>query len=381
MLSPEELARYSRHLQLPEIGVEGQRKLAASRVLVAGLGGLGCPAALYLAAAGVGTLGVADFDRVEEHNLQRQVLYDGAVVGQPKVAAAATRLRAANPFISVVEHPEGVTPANALALFSAYDLVVDGTDTFASRYLNGDAAVLCRKPLVHGSVLQFEGQVTMFDPARGGPCHRCLHPEPPPVGAVPACGEAGVLGAVCGMVGSLQALEAVKMIVGAGDTLRGRLLVIDALASRFHSFSISRNPGCPACGDKPILRDLNPGDYANSCPRPAVRPAEPPFEVTVEEAGALLGGNPAGTLLVDVREPYELEICRVAGAESIPLGDLPRRAASLPKDRHCLMLCHHGARSRNATEYLRAHGFSAVSNIAGGIDAWARRIDPSLRLY
>jgi adenylyltransferase/sulfurtransferase len=381
MLSQEELARYSRHLQLGAIGVGGQEKLASARVLVVGMGGLGCPAALYLAAAGVGTLGIADFDRVEEHNLQRQVLYNGASVGQPKVPAAAARLRASNPHIRVVEHPEGVTAGNALALFSPYDLVVDCTDNFASRYLNGDAAVLCHKPLVYGSVLQFEGQVTVFDTPRGGPCHRCLYPQPPPAGAVPPCSDAGVLGAVCGVVGSLQALEAVKWIVGAGEHLRGRVLVIDALASRFHSFSVARNPDCPACGDHPVLRELVQETCAGPCARPSGPTAEVPLEISVEEARGLLDAKPAGAVLIDVREPYELAICSIAGAEHIPLRDLPRRLSDIPGDRHLLMLCHHGSRSRNATEYLRAQGIPAVTNVAGGIDAWARRIDPSLARY
>jgi adenylyltransferase/sulfurtransferase len=381
MLSPPELARYSRHLQLDKIGMEGQERLAAARVLVVGLGGLGSPAAMYLAAAGVGTLGIADFDRVEGHNLQRQILYDAESVGLAKVGVAAARLRTVNPFIRVVEHPEGVTPHNALALFSDYDVLVDGTDTFRARYMNSDAAALCGKPLVHGSVLKFEGQVTVFDTAGGGPCYRCLYPEPPPAGVIPACGEAGVLGALCGVVGSLQALEAIKWIVGEGESLRGRVLVLDGIASRFHAFAVARNPECPVCGDKPTLTNLAAGDYSEPCPNPEARPVDFPLEVTVEEAKRLIDENPAGALLVDVREAYELDICRVPGSEHIPLGEIPQRASSLPKDRLCLFLCHHGSRSRKAAEYLRSQGHAAVSNVAGGIDAWAGRIDPSMRKY
>jgi adenylyltransferase/sulfurtransferase len=418
MLSPDELSRYSRHLKLEAIGIDGQQRLAGSRVLVVGLGGLGSPAALYLAAAGVGTLGMADFDRVEGHNLQRQVLFDATDVGKEKVAAAAARLRALNPLIRVVEHPGGVTLENTAALFSAYDLIVDGTDTFSARYMISDAAGLCGKPVVHGSVLKFEGQVTVFDTARGGPCYRCLYPQPPPAGSIPACGDAGVLGALCGAIGSLQAMETVKLIAGAGEPLRGRVLVFDALSARFHTFSFARDPQCPACGDRGtgsvcsriaglpkagrggapgppqwrIVPDEPQLEHGSSgTTRPALvsklthsldmQPGEFPLEIDVEEAKRLVDTNEEGALLIDVREPFELAICRIPGAEHIPLGEVTRRAGALPTDRHLLILCHHGNRSRAATEYLRAQGLSAVSNIAGGIDAWARRIDPGMRRY
>jgi adenylyltransferase/sulfurtransferase len=381
MMSPAELARYSRHIRLEQVGIEGQERLAASRVLVVGLGGLGSPAALYLAAAGVGTLGIADFDRVEEHNLQRQVLYDTAAVGAAKVPAAAARLRSANPFIKVVGHPDGITPANALGIFSSYDVIVDGTDTFQARYLANDAAALAGKPVVHGSVFKFEGQVTVFDPKRGGPCYRCLYPRPPPPGSIPACGEAGVVGALCGVIGSLQALETVKLLCGLGEPLRGRMLVFDALKPGLRSFAFARDPECAVCGSHPTLRELLPEAYGETCAETAGSTAGCPLEIPVEEAKRLLDADPGGTLLIDVREPVELAICRISGAEHIPMGQIPRRAGSLPRDRRLLLLCHHGARSLAATEFLRAQGFAATSSVAGGIDAWARRLDPGMRNY
>jgi adenylyltransferase/sulfurtransferase len=384
-LSPDELVRYSRHILLPEIGVAGQQKLAAARVLVIGAGGLGSPAALYLAAAGIGTLGIADFDRVEPHNLQRQLLHDDSTVGQLKVVSAARRLRATNPFITVVEHPEVVTAANALALFAAYDVIVDGTDTFATRYLNNDAAVLTRRPLVYGSIYQFEGQVAVFDPARGSPCYRCLFPEPPAAGAVPNCGEAGVLGALCGVIGSLQALEALKLVTGIGEPLLGHLLTYDALGQNFSTLKIPRAPACRACGPRPDITALDPARYDFTCtPSPASPmpdPAEIPLELSVEAAHHLLSTAPAATVLIDVREPYEVEICALPGARAIPMRQIPENLGALPRDQHLLIHCHHGSRSLRVTEYLRAQGFARVSNVAGGIDAWAERIDPALRRY
>jgi len=384
-LSPAELARYSRHLLLSEIGVAGQHRLAAARVLVVGAGGLGSPAALYLAAAGVGTLGIADFDRVETHNLQRQLLHDDASVGELKVVSAARRLRATNPFITVVEHPEGVTAANALALFSAYDIVVDGTDSFATRYLNNDAAVLTRRTLVYGSIYRFEGQVSVFDPARGGPCYRCLFPTPPAAGSVPNCGEAGVLGALCGVIGSLQALEAIKLIAGIGESLRGRLLTYDALAQAFSTLKIAREPGCHVCGDRPSITRLDPAAYDFTC-APSIVPESMsdtavPLEISVEETQRLLATAPADTVLIDVREPYEMEICAIACAEPVPMRQIPERVGDLPREKHLLIHCHHGSRSLRVTEYLRAEGFPRVSNVAGGIEAWAVQIDPTLRRY
>jgi len=384
-LSPAELARYSRHILLDQIGVAGQQKLAAARVLVVGAGGLGSPAALYLAAAGVGTVGIADFDRVEPHNLQRQLLHDDSAVGQPKVASAAQRLRTTNPFIRVVTHGDGVTPGNAIDLFAGYDVIVDGTDNFGSRYLNNDAAFFAHRPLVYGSVFKFEGQITVFDPASGGPCYRCLFPEPPAAGSVPGCGEAGVLGALCGVIGSLQALETIKLIAGIGEPLRGRLLTYDALRQQFQTLQLPRDPGCPLCGSQPSLRALAPECYAaTACalsPAPSMSEAEFPLEISVTEAKQLRDAAPDRTRIIDVREPYELEICQIAGAAHIPMRQIPEHLDTLPRDRHLLILCHAGGRSRRITEFLRAHGFTAVSNIAGGIDAWAEAIEPGLRRY
>ena len=382
-LSPAELVRYSRHVLLGEVGVDGQRKLAAARVLVVGAGGLGSPAALYLAAAGIGTLGIADFDRVAAHNLQRQLLHDDASVGEAKVVSAARRLRGANPFIRVVEHGEGVTAANAVALFRSYGFVVDGTDNFPSRYLNNDAAVLARRPLVFGSVFKFEGQVAVFAPHLGGPCYRCIFPSPPAPGSVPGCGEAGVLGALCGVIGSLQAVEVIKLIVGAGDSLIGRLLTYDGLAQSFRTLKIARDPACPVCGSAPTIRELRAENYELSCDTAGVSatPEEIPLEMSVTEAKQRLDAAPAQTVLIDVREPYEWEICHLADAELIPMRQIPGRAGGLPRDRHLLIYCHSGVRSLRVTEYLRAQGFEAVTNIAGGIDAWAEQIDPTLPRY
>jgi molybdopterin/thiamine biosynthesis adenylyltransferase/rhodanese-related sulfurtransferase len=381
-LSPEELARYSRQIRLAAIGVAGQQRLAAAKVLIIGAGGLGSPAALYLAAAGVGTLGIADFDRVEPHNLHRQLLHQDTTVGQFKVSSAAARLRQVNPHVRVMEHPAGVTIDNALTLFSAYDVIVDGTDNFTARYLNNDAAFFARRPLVYGSVFKFEGQATVFDPAAGGPCYRCLFPEPPPADSVPNCGEAGVLGALCGVIGSIQALEAIKLITGVGESLRGRWLLHDALTADFRTLQLARSPTCPLCGPTPSLLSL----AASPPPVCTAVPARPPsmscpLEISVTTAKRLLEEQPERAVLIDVREPFELEICRVATAQSIPMGSIPAALGDLPRDRHLLILCHVGGRSLRVTQYLRAQGFATVSNVAGGIAAWADEIDPSLARY
>lgn len=383
-LSPAELARYSRHILLGEIGVEGQQKLARARVLVVGAGGLGSPAALYLAAAGVGTLGIADHDTVAEHNLQRQLLHDTTSIGESKVSSAARRLRATNPFITVVEHPDGITPANAISIFSGYDIIVDGTDNFSSRYLNNDAAFFSRKPLVYGSVFKFEGQVSVFDPTGGGPCYRCLFPEPPTPGSVPSCGEAGVLGALCGVVGSLQALETIKLITRVGRSLAGRLLTYNALTQDFQTLTLRKDAHCNLCGQNPAITKIQQETATHVCStetKPKSMPAEYPLEISVTEAKQLIDQSPCAVLLVDVREPYEVEIASVRGAELIPMGEIPARLHDLPRDEHLLIMCHHGGRSMRVTSFLRAQGFTAVTNIAGGIDAWAEQIDTNLRRY
>jgi adenylyltransferase/sulfurtransferase len=389
-LTPTELARYSRHLLLPELGVAGQEKLKAARVLVLGAGGLGSPAALYLAAAGVGTLGLADFDRVEAHNLQRQLLHDDSTVGQPKTASAVARLRATNPLIHVVPHEGRVTAANALALFADYDVIVDGADNFPTRYLANDAAVLARRPLVFGSVHQFEGQVAVFAPHLGGPCHRCLFPAPPPAGAVPNCGEAGVLGALCGVIGSLQALETIKLLAGFGTPLIGRLLLADLLAPSFRALTLARDPACAVCGHTPTIRDLRAENYDFACAAPPApssmsnpnpSPTDCPLEISVEETQRLLATTPTAVALIDVREPHELAICRIAAAEHIPMRQIPEHLSTLPRDKHLLIHCHHGGRSLRVTEFLRANGFPTVSNVTGGIAAWADRIEPGMARY
>ncbi len=383
-LSPAELARYSRHLLLDEVGLEGQRKIAAARVLIVGAGGLGSPAALYLAAAGIGTLGIADFDLVETHNLHRQLLHGDDTVGRPKVESAAQRLRTTNPFTRVVTHPDGVTPANAIALFSAYDVILDGTDNFSSRYLNNDAAYFAQRPLVYGSVFKFDGQVAVFDSAHDGPCYRCLFPEPPATGSVPGCGEAGVLGALCGVIGSLQALEVIKLITGVGEPLRGRLVAYHARQPEFMILTLPRDPNCPLCGTHPRIRGLTVEEYRTGVcapPTPAMADAEVPLELSVTEAKQLRDAAADRTVLIDVREPYELEICRIEGAEHIPMRQIPEQLDRLPRNKHLLVLCHGGARSRRVTEFLRARGFPAVSNVTGGIEAWAEQIEPGMRRY
>ena len=380
-LSPSELARYSRHILLPGVGADGQHKLAAARVLVIGAGGLGSPAALYLAAAGVGTIGIADFDRVEIHNLQRQILHDTAAVGQPKVVSAAARLSALNPHIRVDSHAEGITAANALTIFSGYDVIVDGTDNFPTRYLNNDAAVLAGLPLVYGSIFQFEGQVSVFDPARGAPCYRCLFPSPPPPGSVPNCGEAGVLGALCGTIGSLQALEAIKLILGVGEPLRGRLMVFDALSHHFRTLNLRRDPACPLCGTTPRIRELRADEYLLGCaPNPTAMNEESiPAEIDVTTARKQLASGTA--TLLDVREPHEHAICQVPGSLLLPMRQVPAALNQLPRDRNLLVLCHHGSRSQRVTQFLRANGFDRAINIGGGIDAWAAALDSSMQRY
>jgi adenylyltransferase/sulfurtransferase len=385
-LSPAELSRYRRQVQLDEVGVEGQRKLAAARVLVVGAGGLGSPAALYLAAAGVGTLGLADRDRVEEHNLQRQIIHGTPAVGQPKVESAARQLAILNPHVRLRLHGGGVTPANAVALFSEYDLIVDGSDNFPTRYLNNDAAFFARRPLVYGSIFKFEGQVSVFDPAQGGPCYRCLFPEPPPPGSVPACGEAGVFGALCGVIGSLQAMEAIKCLLGIGQSLRGRLLVFDALTQQFRTLNFKCDPRCPLCGGEPRIRTIDPGGYDFACGAPSATgagpgPEETPLEISVGDARNLLETQADRVMLLDVREPHEVKICRIEASAPMPMREVAGRLDELPRDRRILVLCHHGDRSRRVTAYLRTQGFPAVSNVQGGIAAWAEHIDPAMPRY
>ncbi|WP_404420405.1 molybdopterin-synthase adenylyltransferase MoeB [Nibricoccus sp. IMCC34717] len=385
-LSPDELARYSRHILLPEVGLAGQQRICASKILIIGAGGLGSPAALYLAAAGVGTLGIADFDSVELHNLQRQILHRTGSVGRAKLESAAETLVSINPHCRVVLHPQGVTPDNALSLFAGYDVIVDGSDNFATRFLNNDAAFFARKPLVYGSIFKFEGQVSVFAPHLGGPCYRCLFPEPPAPGSVPTCGEAGVIGALCGVIGSMQALEALKLVAGFGEPLLGRLLTYDGLRQRFTTLQLPRDSACPLCGDAPRIHKITTENYTWSCTTndDSMKPSpsgQVPAEISVQDARKLLDTPSAETVLIDVREPHEAQIASIRGAKLIPMGEVASRLSELPRNAYLLIHCHHGGRSRRVTEFLLAQGFPRVSNVAGGIDAWAVEIEPGMRRY
>lgn len=381
-LSSEETSRYSRHLLLPQIGAAGQLKLKQAKVLVIGTGGLGSPISLYLAAAGVGTLGLAEFDKVDVHNLQRQILFSDAEVGTPKLGNAIRRLQALNPYLNCIAHAEGIRPENAVELFRQYDVIVDGTDNFPTRYLNNDAAVLAGKPLVYGSVLQFEGQVSVFAPHLGGPCYRCLFPEPPQAGEVPNCAEAGVLGALCGTVGSLQAMEAIKLITDAGKPLLNRLLVIDALSMQFRTINIKADPECPLCGKNPNIRGIDPERYNNSCAveQTVEEEADYPWEISAVEASECLKGD-STALLLDVREDYERHICAIERSLDIPLNTLLQNPDRVPRDVPVFCLCHYGMRSMYAVKFLREKGFHRVSNIAGGIHAWANDVEPTMPRY
>jgi len=375
----DDLRRYSRHLLLPEVGLAGQRRLRAAKVLVVGTGGLGSPSALYLAAAGVGTLGLVDFDAVDLSNLQRQVLYSTDDVGRPKLAAATRRLSELNPGVRVVAHEERLESGNALEIVRQYDVVLDGTDNFPTRYLVNDACVLEGKPNVYGSIYRFEGQVSVFD-ARRGPCYRCIYPEPPPPDLVPSCAEAGVLGVLPGLVGVLQATEAVKLLLGVGEPLIGRLLLYDALAMRFRELKVRKNPTCDLCSPTATQKGLI--DYPAFCGVPApgtVAPAGVP-EITPEELKtALASSDPP--LLVDVREDEERTISALAGALPIPKAELTEHVDELTRARSIVVFCRAGSRSADATRTLLGLGFTNVRSLRGGINAWAERIDPTLPTY
>ena len=377
-VSREELLRYGRHLILPEVGLQGQRRLKASSVLLVGAGGLGSPLALYLAAAGVGRIGIVDFDRVEESNLQRQVLYGAASLGRAKLEAAEARLADLNPHVQVEPHAARLTSANALDILRRYDVVADGTDNFPTRYLVNDACVLLGKPNVYGSIFRFEGQASVFD-ARHGPCYRCLFPEPPPPGLVPSCAEGGVLGVLPGVIGLLQGVEILKLLLGLGETLIGRLLLFDALAMRFREVRLEKDPACPICGEQPTIRELI--DYETFCgltPVPAAADAGL-FEIGPRELAAALARGE--TTLIDVREPHEYEIAHIEGARLIPLGRLPERLGELDSSEEIVLHCHTGERSLRALEFLRQSGFRKLKNLRGGIDAWSREVDPEVPRY
>jgi len=375
-LSHEEILRYSRHLILPDVGVEGQRKLKAARVLLVGAGGLGSPAALYLAAAGVGTLGLVDFDVVDKTNLQRQIIHGTSTVGRPKLDSAKERIEDLNPNVRVETFETRLTSENALDIIREFDIVADGTDNFPTRYLVNDACVLLGKPNVYGSIFRFEGQASVFY-AKEGPCYRCLYAEPPPPGLVPSCAEGGVLGVLPGIIGSIQAMETIKLILGVGEPLIGRLVLFDALKLEFRELKLEKDPDCPVCGPHPTVTELI--DYEAFCGIGA-EPSYDGAEITAQELRQEWERNP-DLLVIDVREPHEYEITHIDGAVLIPLGELPSRLNELDGHREIVTHCHHGARSLKALEILKAAGFSKVRSLRGGIDAWAVNVDPSLPRY
>jgi sulfur-carrier protein adenylyltransferase/sulfurtransferase len=377
-LSNDEILRYSRHLIMPEVGMEGQLKLKAARVLCIGAGGLGSPLALYLAAAGVGTLGIVDFDVVDYTNLQRQIIHSTADVGRKKLNSAAEKLKAINPFLNIKTFETKLTSDNALKIFADFDIVADGTDNFPTRYLVNDACVLTGKPNVYGSIFRFEGQASVFATEQG-PCYRCLYPEPPPPGLVPSCAEGGVLGILPGLVGVMQATEVIKLILGKGEPLVGRLLLVDALGMKFRELKLRKNPDCPVCGTHPTITKLI--DYNEFC---GIRGEETVVtsnvpEMQVEELKQKLDAG-EDIFVLDVREPHEYQICNIGGY-LIPLGDLPKRVSELDSSREIVAHCRSGVRSGKAVDFLRQAGFRKVRNLAGGILAWADRVDPKMPKY
>ena len=380
-LTTDDLSRYSRHLILPEVGMEGQRRLKAARVLCVGTGGLGSPLALYLTAAGIGTLGLVDFDVVDSSNLQRQIIHYTKDIGRKKIDSAEEKLSALNPAIEIVKHETMLTSANALDIIKDYDIVADGTDNFPTRYLVNDACVLLGKPNVYGSIFRFEGQASVFA-TEAGPCYRCLYPEPPPPGLVPSCAEGGVLGILPGLVGVIQATEVIKLILGKGDSLIGRLLLIDALNMRFRELKLRKNPECPVCGTNPTVTALI--DYDHFCGIVPETPQEKNVkngipQLTVKE---LKGRRDRGedVFLLDVREPYEFQIAQIGG-KLIPQNDVPQRLAEIPRDREIVVQCRSGARSQRIAEFLKQSGYTKVVNLAGGILAWSDEIDPKVQKY
>ena len=375
-LSDEETTRYSRHLIMPEVTPSGQRRLKAARVLCIGAGGLGSPAALYLAAAGVGTIGVVDFDDVDLSNLQRQILHGTKDVGRDKLESARDRLRDINPKIDIELHKCRFSSENAPQLVGQYDVVVDGSDNFPTRYLSNDVCVFARKPNVYGSVFRFEGQTTVFAPHLGGPCYRCLFPEPPPPDSVPNCAEAGVLGVLPGIIGMLQAIEAIKLIVGIGEPLVGRLLHFDALKIKFRELNLRRDPECPVCGENPTI--FSPIDYEQFCG--VRRDDEAIPAMSAQELKRKMDAREPFEL-IDVRETFEYEIARIDGAKLIPLREIAERADELQREGPIVIHCHSGQRSAQAVRLLQQRGFANVYNLEGGIDAWSDQVDPAVPKY
>jgi adenylyltransferase/sulfurtransferase len=377
-LTPDEIRRYSRHLIMPEVGTVGQQKLKAAKVLMVGTGGLGSPLGMYLAAAGVGTLGLVEFDTVDESNLHRQLLYGLADVGRPKIEAAMERLNVVNPFVNLIPHQVRLDSSNALDIVKDYDLVVDGTDNFPTRYLVNDACVLSGKPNVYGSIFRFEGQASVFW-AEKGPCYRCLFPEPPPPGLVPSCAEGGVLGVLPGIIGSLQANEVIKLLIGEGEPLIGRLVLFDALRMKFRELKLRKNPDCAICGENATQTELI--DYEQFCGIPQVdHAAADEIDISVSDLKRRLDSGELVTL-VDVRNPQEYEICRIEGSTFIPLPQLADRLHELDASDFIVVHCHHGPRSTRAVNMLKELGFKQVKNLAGGIDAWSLEVDPDVQRY
>ena len=382
-LSQDQIARYSRHLLLPEVGVEGQEKLCAAKVLCIGTGGLGSPLGLYLAAAGIGKLGLVDFDVVDQSNLQRQVLHGESTVGKLKVDSAKNRLADINSDVEVVTYNTRLSSENAMEIFKNYDIIVDGTDNFPTRYLANDAAVLLGKPYIYGCILRFEGQASVFY-SKEGPCYRCLYPEPPPPGLVPSCAEGGVLGILPGVIGLIQATEVVKLILGKGDTLVGRLMLFDALGMKFREMKLRKDKDCPICGENPTITELI--DYEQFCGIPAAEEEadNAKWEISAEEVKQKLDG-PDNFTLVDVREPSEYDICRIDGSTLIPLGKIedmePKNLTTISKSDQIILHCKAGVRSLKAAKALKQMGFEDVKSMAGGIEAWSERIDPSIPKY
>ena len=380
-LDNDEIRRYSRHLSLPEVGLEGQKKIRAASVLCIGAGGLGSPIAMYLAAAGVGKLGIVDFDAVDLSNLQRQILHGTPDVGRPKTQSARDTLHRLNPQVQVVTHDTRLTSENALKIIRPYDLVVDGTDNFPTRYLTNDACVLLKKPNIYGSIFRFEGQASVFAPHLGGPCYRCLYPEPPPPGTVPSCAEGGVLGVLPGIIGLIQATEILKLILGKGTSLLNRLLLFNALDMQFRELKLRRDPQCPLCGESPTITQLI--NYENFCgvPPPSAINTMHPDEVTVHDLKKALDNPQLGIQVLDVREPDEHQIARINGARLVPLSTLPQRFAELDPNQAYYIHCKAGGRSLKALQFLREQGFQNLKSVKGGIAAWSDEIDRTVPKY
>ena len=382
-LTQEQISRYSRHLIMPEVGVEGQEKLLKAKILLIGAGGLGSPLALYLSAAGVGELTLVDFDRVDESNLQRQVIHFTSDVGKLKVESAKEKIKEINPYCKVNTIVARMTSDNAMDIVRGHDIVIDGTDNFPTRYLMNDACILSGKPNIYGSIFRFEGQATVFYPGKG-PCYRCLYPEPPPPGAVPSCAEGGVLGILPGIIGLVQATEAIKIILGKGSLLIGRLMLFNAMEMKFREVKIRQNPECPICGTNRTIHKLI--DYEQFCgltrgePQAAAAAGNGAEEISAKEAADLRKKNPA-LVLVDVREDTELAICRIDGAKHIPLGEIPTRFNQLKSDDPIVTFCHHGMRSMRAANFLKEQGYRNVKSMQGGIDAWSADVDSSVPRY